>query len=177
MRELPAFVVVGQIRRPHGVRGAVLVQPTTDVAERFAVGARLWLVERAGRTEVVVERLQSHNSGLIVHFSGFVDREQVEGLRGARLEVSRDQVPAGEDGFFYFFELEGCSCFDQRAGELGTVAEVIEDGGGLLLRIVSSTRELLVPFVKEYLTAIDVEAGRIDCRLPEGLIEICTSTS
>jgi ribosomal 30S subunit maturation factor RimM len=57
------------------------------------------------------------------------------------------------------------------------VEEVIEDGGGLLLLLAHEGRRLLVPFVRAYLARVDVEAGEIELRLPEGLVEACTSRS
>jgi 16S rRNA processing protein RimM len=71
----------------------------------------------------------------------------------------------------------GCRCRDGRYGELGRVAEVVEDGGGLLLEIESPGRHLLVPFVRAFLKSVDVTAGEIELDLPEGLIEACESKS
>jgi len=39
----PRTVLVGEIRRPHGVRGEVVVEPTTDVPGRFEPGNELWI--------------------------------------------------------------------------------------------------------------------------------------
>jgi ribosomal 30S subunit maturation factor RimM len=36
---------------------------------------------------------------------------------------------------------------------------------------------LLVPFVEEYVAAVDVAGRRIDLQLPQGLLETCTSAS
>ncbi len=60
-------------------------------------------------------------------------------------------------------------------GELGEVTEVIEDGGGTLLRVEGQGRGLLVPFVDAFLVSVDVAAGRIELALPPGLVEICSS--
>ena len=65
----------------------------------------------------------------------------------------------------------------RRAGELGEVVEVLEGGGGDLLRVVGAGRELLLPFVDAYLAEVDVAGRRISWDLPEGLIEACGSAS
>jgi len=83
-------------------------------------------------------------------------------------------APAGS---YYYFELAGCLCRDTNHGELGRVCEVIEDGGGLLLEVRAGERLLLVPFVEEYVAAVDVAGRRIDLQLPNGLLETCTSAS
>jgi ribosomal 30S subunit maturation factor RimM len=57
------------------------------------------------------------------------------------------------------------------------VAEVVEDGGGVMLIVEGEGRRIPVPFVKEFLRRVDVAAGTIDLDLPEGLLETCASTS
>ena len=57
------------------------------------------------------------------------------------------------------------------------MTEVIEDGGGLLLEVRAGERLLLVPFVEEYIVAVDVAARKIDLELPNGLLETCASAS
>src|SRR6185295_3754471 len=99
------------------------------------------------------------------------------GLRGALLEVEASAVPPAPADEYYHFDLVGCRCEDRRAGELGEVVEVLEGGGGDLLRVVGDGRELLLPFVDAYLVEVDVAARRILWNLPEGLIEACGSAS
>ena len=86
-------------------------------------------------------------------------------------------MPDAPDGEYYYFELIGCTCEDRHEGELGRVDAIVEDGGGLLLQVVADDRTLLVPFVREYLVSVDVEAQRIELELPEGLVDLCASTS
>ena len=165
------------MRRPHGVRGALLVESLSDVPERFQPGSELQLVPAAGdRRTVVVARAAPHGDGLRVRLVGFDSREDVEPLRGATLEVSRERTPTAPEGAFYYFELVGCDCVDTGEGPLGTVREVFEDGGGLLLEVSDGARTVLVPFVQSFIRTVDVAGRRIELELPEGLIEICVST-
>lgn len=92
------------------------------------------------------------------------------------LEVPRSEVPEAPAGTYYHWQLLGCRC---RAGseDLGTVVEVVEDGGGLLLICESEGRKVPVPFVAEFLREVDVAGGRIELDLPPGLLEACASRS
>lgn len=172
------FVLVGRILRPHGVRGEVLVQPWTDVAERFAPGASLVLtLAGGGRRTVRIATSRPHAHGSILRFEEIADRDAAEEIKGGELAVARGAVPRPPEGSFYYFELVGCECRDRSAGELGRVVDLLEDGGGLLLAITDGQRSLLVPFVESYLASVDVEGRRIELDLPEGLIETCASRS
>jgi 16S rRNA processing protein RimM len=174
----PDAVLVGRVRRAHGVRGEVVVEALSDVAGRFTAGARFLVTPVGGaRRALRAEGVRSHNEGLLVRFEGVATRDEADRLRGADLEVPSGDSPRPPAGAFYYFELVGCRCRDQRHGELGRVAEVVEDGGGLLLEIESPGRRLLVPFVRAFLKSVDVSAGEIELELPEGLIEACESTS
>lgn len=126
---LPDRIDVARIRRPHGVRGEVLVDPLSDVPGRLEGGSRLWLVSPSGQRSIVeVTSSRPHAGGLLLAFRGLADRNAVEGLGGARLEVERSESPPAPAGSYYFFELIGCACVDEVEGVLGEVIDVIEDG-------------------------------------------------
>ena len=171
------FVLVGRIGRPHGVRGEVVVDPESDVPERFSPGAELELVAGTHRRTVQIETVRGHKARLLVRFAGIDDRDAAEALRGAGLEVSKDRTPPASADVYYYFELMDCSCRDRHQGDLGRVVDVIEDGGGLLLEIADGERRLLVPFVRSFLVAVDRDARAIELDLPVGLIETCASRS
>lgn len=175
---LPDSVLIGHVRKPHGVTGELAVEVLTDVAGRFERGQPIDVVcEGAPRTRRSVASVRRHREVLLVRLEGIEDRDAAERLRGARLEVPRSATPEAPEGTFYYYELVGCQCSDRSLGELGTVVEVVEDGGGLLLDVSGSDSRLLIPFVREYLERVDVEDGRIELDLPPGLVEICESRS
>lgn len=126
---------------------------------------------------VRIESVRPERGQLLVRLTGITDRNAAEEVRNAHLEVESTEVPEPPDGFYYHFQLEGCECVDRHVGTLGHVVEVVEDGGGVLLRVEKEGRSLLVPFVDAFLTEVDVDGKRIELDLPEGLITVCTSKS
>jgi len=178
--QLPEQIVVGFVLRPHGLRGEAIVDVQTDrPGERFAPGARLRLTpERGAPRELTVRRAVPSRGGLRVAFEGVADRDGAEALRGGRLEVPRSAVPPAESGSFYHFELVGCRCVDEREGELGRVAAVVDGPGGVLLELERPAGgKLLLPFVEPFLVRVDPAGRVIEWRLPEGLSEACASGS
>jgi 16S rRNA processing protein RimM len=186
----PSHILVGVIVRPHGIRGEVAVRSHTDNPDRFAEGATFVTAggRRAGAPSTLrVARASAHRDGLRVAFEGIGDRNAAESLAGVELLVPREAVPQPAAGSYYLFELVGCRAFDEREGELGTVVELVEDGGGWLVLVEGSaggaggdagaTRRIALPFVEEFLVRVDREGRRIDWRLPEGLVEACASRS
>ncbi len=177
-RRFPETVVVGRVGKPHGVRGEFTVEVLTDVEDRFAVGDRLLLSgpSHGGRT-VTVATSRGRGEARVIRLDGIESRDAAEALRGAMLEVTRDEVPAPPQGSYYYYELVGCRCVDRTAGDLGEVVEVVEDGGGWILEIDDAGRRLLLPFVQAYLVRVDVAGGLIETDVPSELIRTCVSTS
>ena len=116
-------------------------------------------------------------AGLPEAVLGIADREAAEGLRGLELWVPIGEVPDPPAGSYYVFELIGCRCFDERDGDIGTVVDVQEDGGGTLLEVEKDGTRSVLPFVEAFLAGVDREARRIDLRLPEGLLATCAFKS
>jgi 16S rRNA processing protein RimM len=126
---------------------------------------------------LVLSEARAHQGRLLARFEGIDDRTQAEALRGVVLHVLRSEVPPAPRGTYYHFELVGCTVVDRSRGDLGRVEAVVEDGGGVLLRVAGNAGELLVPFVRAFLIEVDIGSRRIEVNLPEGLIEACASTS
>jgi 16S rRNA processing protein RimM len=184
----PSNILVGVIVRPHGIRGEVAVRLHSDNPERFAKGATLLTASPPRRAGVpatlTVDRAVPHRAGLRVAFEGVSGRDAAEALAGVELLVPRSAVPEAAAGSYYLFDLVGSRAFDEREGDLGTVIELVEDGGGWLVVVESEdegggrgVRRIALPFAEEFLVRVDREAKRIDWRLPEGLVEACASRS
>ena len=187
IRDNDRLVIVGRVRRPHGIGGEVVVESMTDAEGRFDQGSSLQMVLPADGDEQQVHRLEvkgsrPHSGALLVTFAGVGDRDQADDLRGAWLVVDRSEVPQPPEGGHYFFDLIGCTCHDQELGAIGEVIDVVADGGGFLLELrpveqAAAGSRILIPFRDEMLVSVDTDKRRIETRLPEGLVEICTSTS
>jgi 16S rRNA processing protein RimM len=187
-------LVVGRIIRPHGIRGEVVVEVTTDdPAARFAVGSELAVdspparapgptrsnappIEGVPRNEGVlrIEAVRPHQGRLIIAFDGIVDRDAAEELRGVRLWVDAAEVGEPEDpDEFNDFQLIGLDVVDVDGRRLGEVVR-IEHGPAADLLVVRMTegRDALVPFVRAIVPTVDVPGGRLVLTPPPGLLEL-----
>jgi 16S rRNA processing protein RimM len=88
------LLVVGEIVRPHGVRGEVVVNVRTDEpAERFTPGAVL-VTDPGEAGPLTIESARPHLGRLIVAFEGVDDREEADALRRVLVCVDSDEIPA-----------------------------------------------------------------------------------
>lgn len=164
-------VVVGRIGKAHGIRGDVTVELRTDEPERrFADGATL-LTQHD--TPLVVVSARDHAGVLLVRFEGVNDRNAAEALRGTLLEADIDpnEIPEDEDEY-YDRQLVGLHAVHVDGTPLGSVTEVIHLPGHDLLAVHNdSLGEVLVPFVHEIVTDVDLLEGVVRIDPPGGLFE------
>ena len=158
---------IGRSRRAHGVRGDLSVDLLTDRTERLAKGAR---VQLRGNWYTVASARRAGQHWL-VHFEGVDDRTAAESLIKAILWIddSDDHRPAEEDAW-YDHQLIGLTV--RRSGHIvGTIARVDHLPAQDLLIVESNGNEVMVPFVKAIVTAVDIAAGTMDIDPPVGLFE------
>lgn len=167
-------LVIGQIVRPHGIRGEVVVEVTTDdPAARFAAGSQL-ATSGLGPEALRIEAVRPHQGRLIIAFEGVLDRDAAEELRGIRLCVDSAELGEPDDpDEFHDFQLIGLTVVDVDGVRLGEVVRV-DHGPAADLLVVRLTegRDALVPFVRAIVPTVDVPGGRIVLTPPPGLLEL-----
>jgi 16S rRNA processing protein RimM len=172
MSDAPDWDSVGQVARPHGIRGDVVVNPETDfVDERFAAGSVLW-TRIAGVVEALtVARARFGGRRPVVGFAGADTVPDAERLAGAELRVPEEALLALAPGTYYLHQLVGCRMETERGDVVGEVVRV-EGGAGASLLVVNGPRgEVLVPFAASLCPIVDVDGRRIQVAAPEGLLE------
>ena len=167
-------LVVGQIVRPHGVRGELVVDIRTDEPElRYAVGSVLD-TDPATAGPLTIEAVRPHQGRLLVTFDGIADRDVADGLRGVLLCVDSETLPAPADpDEFHDHQLVGLTAYSRDGDELGEVIRVEHSPASDLLVVrLRDGRIGLVPFVAAMVPEVDVAAGRVVLTPPDGLFDL-----
>ncbi|HKV49844.1 MAG TPA: ribosome maturation factor RimM [Gemmatimonadaceae bacterium] len=174
----PELLIVGRLRKPHGIRGALVVEPLTDAPDAvFAAGRRLLVgtpngdPDPAGRTLVVETARAQPDGSFIVQFSGVADRTAAERWRDRYLLAQAADLEPPADGEVYVHELPGMTVELPSGESLGTVAHVLELPQGLALEIAHGARVAILPFHAEFVRHVDRAARRIIAVPPNGLFE------
>lgn len=162
-------ICVGAIAGAFGVNGEVRLKSFTSTPEDIVDYAPLETEDGAMVFDVIVERVIPN--GLATRLTGIKTKEQADALKGVRLFVPRDRLPALPDDEFYHADLIGLPVFDTGGTQLGHVKAVHDHGAGDLLEIhgpgLKST--VLLPFTRDAVPTVDLVAGRIVADPPEGL--------
>lgn len=167
-------VEVGQIGAAHGIRGEVRVKSHTEPAGALADYGPLTLVGgRGGPVTLTVERWRDGGTMLVVKFKEVLDRNAAELLNGRKLTVARAQLPAPEDeDDFYYTDLIGLAVVDGDGTLVGSVVQVENFGASDLLEIAPPDGPTVyLPFTKEFVPDVDLDAGRVTIVVPDGLFD------
>ena len=175
MTEPLRHLVVGRLRKPHGLKGNVTVFPLTDdPATVYAEGQQLWLRDLDGEMvgePLTIEMSSKYHREWLLKFRGIDRVEVAESLRGLFVTVPETQLAPPADGEVYLHELEGFAVRHQDGTPLGIVSALYDLPSGLMIEVQGPKREFLLPFKKEFVPEVDREARRLIVSPPDGLIE------
>ncbi|WP_193786396.1 ribosome maturation factor RimM [Actinoplanes friuliensis] len=188
------MLVVGQIGKPHGIRGEVLVTVRTDDPEaRFAAGSAFTTeVPRDRRVsagpagaaaagvpyrvpdKLTLEAARFHQGKVIAQFEGVLDRNTAEALRGVLLQVDSSSVTAPDDpDEFLDHQLVGLSVVSVDGSVLGTVGRIDHaPASDLIVLEKAGGGTALIPFVSQMVPTVDLAGARVIVDLPEGLLDL-----
>src|SRR5690242_5066609 len=131
------FIIVGRVRKAHGIRGELVVEPITDAPEViFAPGRRVLAGTvggdlAPGGRELHVETTSRFKEGLIVGFREIADRTAAELWRDRYFLVPRGEVPALDEGDVYVHELLGMRVELESGERVGEIVATYELPQGL----------------------------------------------
>ena len=163
---------VGKIVNTQGLQGEMRVLSVTDFAEeRFKKGNRLALFDKKDQFVMDVE-IASHRKVKnfdIIKFKGMYHINDIEKFRDFSLKVAEEDLSDLEDGEFYYHEIIGLEVYENDV-LLGRIKEILQPGANDVWVVKrKGKRDLLLPYIPPVVLGIDIEQGRVDVDIPEGL--------
>lgn len=164
----PVFIAVGRLRRPHGVKGEIMMEILTDFPERIKVGNVVHVGQ--GYQPMKITGLRRHQQGFLLRFEGIESRDDISVYRSDYVCVTTDDLPALDEGEYYFHQLIGISVYDEDGNELGKLAEIMETGANHVYLVQHEDgSEVLLPAIESVILDVKIDGQRMIVRLPEYL--------
>ena len=154
-------LLLGRISGVFGVDGWVKLFSYTEPREAI-LGYRNCMLQQDGKWNKVQWRTgRRQGKTVVASLEGIADRDLAESLIGANIGIWREDLPDTGDSEFYWADLEGLSVVNQEGRKLGVVAYLMATGANDVL-VVKGDKEVLIPFVTgQYITNVDLAAGKI----------------
>ena len=192
------WVWLARIKRTQGRKGEVFAEILTDFPEKFAERRRLFLLREdaskpsaeAVPREVELVHHWLHKGGGVLHFAGVDSISAAEELTGYIVAIPKAERAALEPGDVYIGDLIGCVLLDVADPEpriVGEIEDVDRSGGSVAMLVIrpeasqqdsesasqrARNQEILIPFAKDYLRRVDLDARRVEMVLPDGLLDL-----
>lgn len=161
-------VCVGVIAGVRGLKGEVWIKSFT--ANPGDVAAYGPVSDQSGERQYRIRVVGQAKGRMVARIEGIADRTAAEGLKGEKLFVPRDALPAPDEDEYYHADLIGLRAVlaspdgrtEREDGDLGRVHAVHEFGAGTVLEIQGpGSGAHMVPFTREAVPVVDMAAGRL----------------
>ena len=130
-----------------------------------------------------------HKGGIVLHFAGVDSISAAEELAGCIVAIPLSERAHLDEGDFYIGDLIGCAVVDVAGSQhvvVGEIEDVDRSAGPVAMLVVRPPEkqsgesrkqsgpddEILIPFAKEFLRRVELEAKLVEMALPEGLVDL-----
>lgn len=170
------YLTIGYVERSHGVKGEVKILPEyidRDLFDKY----KLVFLENA-RGDLIPARIESfrieeknNQVMFFVKFDHITDRTAAERLRDQPVMIDSRQAEE-LDIKQPLSPLLNAEVEDEQGNFVGRVVEILENPAHPLLNVETEQREVLIPFVDEYIAEVDEENRTITVRNLKMLLDI-----
>jgi 16S rRNA processing protein RimM len=156
-------ILVGEIGRPHGVRGLVKLRSFT--ADPAAIAGYGPLTDEAGTRRFELTLLAEG----LAQIEGVADRDAAARLTGTLLYAERDRLPPPDEEEYYLADLIGLRAETEAGESFGAIRAVEDHGAGAFL-VLEGPPERLLPFTRAVVPVVDLAGGRVVVVLPDEVV-------
>jgi 16S rRNA processing protein RimM len=172
------LIAVGAIVKAFGIKGEVLIEPLTDVPERFRSLQRVYLAPELPATgsatgapvPTELETVKINRRRIRARFACAQDRTAAQTLVGLLVMIPPEETIALPPGTFFVHQLVGCSVVDEQGTRLGTLTDVLRyPAHDVYVISGAGEADFLVPAVHEFVRSIDTATRTITLHVIEGM--------
>jgi tRNA (guanine37-N1)-methyltransferase len=146
---------MGRIVAAVGIKGWVRLKSFTADPESLDDFAE-WVVRTPqGWRYMALEEFAVRPNGTAAKLAGCEDRDSAESLRGADIALPREALGESEEGSLFQVDLVGLEVVSESGERLGKVESFFETGDTSVM-VVAGVKERLIPFVPDFVKAVDV---------------------
>ena len=152
------LIPLGKIIKPHGVKGELKVFLYNDRSSTLKEGLYIWfkLDEKFVKYSVINLRGVTKKSQILkIKEVDTFDKAMM--ISKKEFFVSRNDFEELDENSFYLNDLIGCDVFDEKNQSLGKILDVLNFPANDVLLISYEDREIMVPFVEDFILLFDLD--------------------
>ncbi len=167
---------IGKITSAFGIKGEVKISPKSDIFEKQIADIlekeeKLTFYRGTSKITLTPVYIKPHKSLYIFKFKEINDRTQAENLRNYELWIEKEKASKLDKDEYFVDELIGFKCIDEKKGEIGVLKDIMfQPSSDVLIIETKNKKEVLVPFIKEFVKNIDKDNKIIYLSLIDGFL-------
>lgn len=166
----PVYLVIGYLRRSHGIHGEIIMDLHTDFPERIKAGRKIFIGEN--HQPHTLGGVREHGNGALIKLRGIETPEEVGRFRNQWVYVKAADVPPLPEGRHYKYELIGLDVVDEQGNPLGKLNEILETGANDVYVVKNeSGKEILLPAIPPVILDVDMGQRVMKVHLLDGLVD------
>jgi 16S rRNA processing protein RimM len=167
-------IVVAKLGKPHGISGAFRFYMLRELKSKNKFPKHFLVLEKGNLLPWFVVKTEwiGFNEGFL-WFEEITTPEKAKLYSGRELYLAEKQVATyfKKDAGEYDF-LMGYTVIEESSGPIGTIEEIIENPGQILLAVGNGEKENLVPLADDFIVDINKKKKELTLSLPEGLLDL-----
>lgn len=171
-----SVAVVGQLFKPHGIKGELSASLDYDDLSPADLKCLITDIDGILVPFFVDSCRQRGGSSWLIKFDGIDNESDAAALANHELFALRSDLPDDSEGDdsegVHLFDLVGYTLSDAGRA-IGTIEAIDDSTPNILFNVKTPEGDIvLVPFAEEFIAGLDTAEHVIDMELPEGLIDL-----
>ncbi len=165
------YIKIGQIINTHGHKGELKVYPLSDDPRRFYELEHVYIKRIGDYLKYHVKSVRLHHNAVIIALREIPDMNEAEKMKGLYLELPASELRPLPPGHYYHFQIVGLEVYENDH-YLGKVEEILETGSNDVYVVKKEQgKPIYLPALKEVIKTIDLDSGKMEVKIPPGLLE------
>ena len=155
---MTSYLEIGQIVNTHGIKGMIKVNPFTDDIKEFEYFKKIYIENKNGRKEYIIEEVKYNKNIVILKLKGIDKMEDAENLKNCYITISREDAIPLKENEYYIVDLLGLEVYTDEGKFLGNLDDIFNTGSNDIYVVKDELgKEILLPAISEVIRKIDIE--------------------
>jgi len=155
------LVEIGEIVKPHGIKGEIKLRHFCDSADMICAFSTVYLKQKSEITSLNILKARVDKGSAFLTLKGIDDRDKAEALRGSLLYADERVFPKLPEDNFYIRDLIGLAVVTEKGETLGKITEVLQHGAVDVYCVGSEKAAFMFPALKRVILKTDIAAGEM----------------
>lgn len=164
------YLLLGKIFKPHGLKGEVKVFSNTNFASlRYKKGNVVFILDNNEYKPLIVHSYYSYKNIDVVSFENYLDINKINDLLNKNIYIKKSDAIL-PDNYYHYSDLINLNIISEDK-IIAKVVGVIEYPANVVLKcITNDKKDLIIPFVDEFIIKVDLKNKEIIVKLIEGML-------